>query len=364
MKIKTITCHNVYNVGASLQAYALAAYLTGLGHEVQIVDYVPEYLRHYKLWTAVSRSAYDKPIIRQLYNLAKLPGRLKDLGSLRKRRFDSFTRDHLPLTQTHYGSYEALLRDPPKADVFLAGSDQIWNSFFPNGRDPAFYLQFAPEGAVRASYAASFAVPRLEEQYKEQIAHWINDLDYVAVRESSALEILKDMGIRNGIHVVDPVFLLSQEQWDELCPAADFDEPYILVYDFDRNPELRRIATELAAKRNWKIYSIQELDYSDRSFWNGGPIEFVQLIRGAEYVLSNSFHATAFSLIYRRPYLTVDRGMGINTRMQDLNRLAGLEQRKNADDPIDWEDVHRRLNTHIAASKGYLERITKGNCHD
>lgn len=83
MKIKTITCHNVYNVGASLQAYALAAYLTGLGHEVQIVDYVPEYLRHYKLWTAVSRSAYDKPIIRQLYNLAKLPGRLKDLGSLR-----------------------------------------------------------------------------------------------------------------------------------------------------------------------------------------------------------------------------------------------------------------------------------------
>ena len=113
-----------------------------------------------------------------------------------------------------------------------------------------------------------------------------------------------------------------------------------------------------------KPHSVFGLAKADRSFWNGGPIEFVQLVRGAEFVLSNSFHATAFSLIYRRPYLTVDRGMGINTRMQDLNRLAGLEQRKNADDPIDWEDVHRRLNTHIAASKGYLERITKGNCHD
>ena len=367
MKIKTITCHNVYNVGASLQAYALTAYLAGLGHEVQIVDYVPEYLRHYRLWSKVSNPVYDKPVIGQLYNLAKLPGRLKARRSLRKQRFDCFTREHLPLTQTHYSSYEDLLRNPPNADVFLAGSDQIWNSFFPNGRDPAFYLQFAPEGAVRASYAASFAVPRLEEQYKEQIAHWINDLDYVAVREPSALGILKDMGIRDGVHVVDPVFLLSREQWDELCPAADFDEPYILVYDFDRNPELRRIATELAAKRNWKIYSIQELDYSDRSFWNGGPIEFVQLIRGAEFVLSNSFHATAFSLIYRRPYLTIDREMGINTRMQDLNRLVGLHDRSSPEDPIDWENVHTLLEQRIAVSKAYLQTVigtTKGSCHD
>ena len=364
MKINTITCHNVYNVGASLQAYALTAYLADLGHEVQIVDYVPEYLRHYKLWDAVSSPAYDKPVIRQLYNLAKLPGRLKALWSLRKKRFDCFTREHLPLTRTHYSSYEELLRDPPKADVFLAGSDQIWNSFFPNGRDPAFYLQFAPEGAVRASYAASFAVPRLEEQYKEQTARWITGLDYVSVRESSALDILADLGIRDGIHVVDPVFLLSTEQWDRLCPAADFGEPYVLVYDFDRNPELRRIAMELAAERNWRIYSIQELDYCDRSFWNGGPIEFVQLVRGAEFVLSNSFHATAFSLIYRRPYLTVDREMGINTRMQDLNRLVGLEHRKNPDDPIDWEDVHQRLGARIAASRTYLDRITKGNSHD
>ena len=367
MKIKTITCHNVYNVGASLQAYALTAYLTGLGHEVQIVDYVPEYLRHYKLWTGVSSPAYDKPVIRQLYNLAKLPGRLKDLGSLRKKRFDRFTREYLPLTETHYGSYEMLLRDPPKADVFLAGSDQIWNSFFSNGRDPAFYLQFAPKGAIRASYAASFAVPRLEEQYREQTAAWIRALDHVSVRESSALKILEDLGVEGGVGVVDPVFLLTKDQWDALCPPVDFGEPYILVYDFDNNPELRRIAGTLAAERNWKIYSIQKLDYCDRSFWDGGPIEFVQLVRGAKFVLSNSFHATAFSLIYQRPYLTVDREMGINTRMQDLNRLVGLEHRKKPDDPIDWEDVQARLEQHITGSKAYLQTVIdamKGSCHD
>lgn len=357
MKIKTITCHNVYNPGASLQAYALTAYLKQQGHEVQIVDYVPRYLRHYRLWSSVSNPVYDKPVIRQLYNLAKLPGRLKKRRSLRKKRFDRFTKEYLPLTQKHYGSYEELREEPPRADVFIAGSDQIWNSFFSNGRDPAFYLQFAPQGAVRASYAASFAVPRLEEQYREQTARWISELDHVSVREPSALEILEDLGIRKGEAVVDPVFLLDAAQWDALCPAADFGEPYVLVYDFDRNPELRRIALELAKERGLKIYSLQELDYSDRSFWNAGPIEFVQLIRGAEFVLSNSFHATAFSLIYRRPYLTVDREEGINTRMQDLNRLAGLEHRKTPEDPIDWENVHSRLKRSIAASKRYLQRI-------
>lgn len=367
MKIKTITCHNVYNVGASLQAYALTAYLKEQGHEVQIVDYVPEYLRHYKLWDKVPNPVYDKPVIRQLYNLAKLPGRLKARTNLRKKRFDRFTGEHLPLTPRHYGSYEELLRDPPGAELFLAGSDQIWNSFFPTGRDPAFYLQFAPEGAVRASYAASFAVPRLEEQYKTQTARWISGLDHVAVRESSGLEILEDLDIHSGVHVVDPVFLLGTEQWDRLCPKAEYGEKYLFVYDFDRNPELRRTAEELAARRGLKLYTLQKLSYGDRSFPDAGPIEFVQLVRGAEYVLSNSFHATAFSLIYRRPYLTVDRNAGINARMQDLNRLVGLQDRHSPEDPIDWENVHARLERHVAASRAYLQTVidtTKGPCHD
>lgn len=364
MKICTITCHNVYNTGASLQAYALAAYLGSQGHEVQIVDYVPEYLHHYKLWTRVHNPAYDKPIVRQLYRLAKLPGQLKGHMSLRKKRFDQFTRAFLPLTKTHYSTYSQLLRKPPRAELFLAGSDQIWNSFFPNGRDPAFYLQFAPEGAVRASYAASFAVPRLEEQHREQTARWISELHHVAVREASALEILEDLGIRGGVHVVDPVFLLTANQWDELCPPADLGEPYVFVYDFDNNPELRRIAGELSEKQGLKIYTLQDLGYGHRSFPDAGPIEFVQLVRGAAFVLSNSFHATAFSLIYRRPYLTVDREEGINARMQDLNRLAGLEHRKTPNDPIDWADVHSRLEKSIAASMDYLDAVTKGSRND
>ena len=358
MKIHTITCHNVYNTGASLQAYALATYLKEQGHDVEIVDYVPDYLRHYRLWGKVRSPRFDKPVLRLMYNLAKLPGRLKGRMEQRKKNFDQFTREHLPLTRKHYGSFQELVQDPPRAEVYLAGSDQIWNTFFPNGRDPAFYLQFAPEGTIRASYAASFAVHRLEPQYQAQSAAWISALDHVAVRETSGLEILRQLGIDGGIQVVDPVFLLDAAHWDRLCPATERSEPYVLVYDFDKNPALRRAALELAEKHGLKLYTLQDLGYGDRSFPDAGPIKFVQLIRGAEYVLSNSFHATAFSLIYRRPYLTIDREEGINARMQDLNRMAGLENRTSADAPIDWEDVHARLDARIAASKAYLQQIT------
>ena len=154
MQICTITCHDVYNAGASLQAYALQAYLKSLGHDVKIIDYKPDYLsRHYRL-DIVGNPKYDKPILRQAYLLAKLPGRLRMLP--RKRAFDSFTAKYLDLTR-RYASNAELKADPPEADIYFAGSDQIWNPLFSNGKDPAFYLDFVRRG-IRAAYAASFAV--------------------------------------------------------------------------------------------------------------------------------------------------------------------------------------------------------------
>ena len=137
MIIKTITCHDVYNLGASLQAYALQTYLQKQGHEVEIIDYKPDYLSgHFKLW-GVYNPVYDKPFIRLLYLLAKLPGRLMALR--RKKAFDVFTKNYLHLTR-RYHSNDELKKDPPIADAYIAGSDQIWNTVFKNGRDPAFYL--------------------------------------------------------------------------------------------------------------------------------------------------------------------------------------------------------------------------------
>ena len=189
MKICTITCHDVYNVGASLQAYALQTYLKSLGHDVKIIDYKPDYLsKHYRL-DVVGNPKYDKPFVREAYLLAKLPGRLRVLP--RKKAFDSFTAKHLDLTR-RYVSNEELKADPPEADAFFAGSDQIWNPLFPNGKDPAFYLDFVQQG-VRASYAASFAVDEFPQELREVTAQYLSRFDHIAVRETSGLSVLKTL---------------------------------------------------------------------------------------------------------------------------------------------------------------------------
>ena len=178
MKIKTITCHDVYNVGASLQAYALVEYLRNLGHQAEIIDYKPPYLQHYQL-TGVANPRYDKPVLREIYQLLKLPGRIAARKSRRKKNFDIFTEKYLPRTSKTYSSIEELKADTPEADIYIAGSDQIWNPLFQNGKDPSFFLQFAPNSSKRISYAASFAVDALAAEDSGRLKEWLKNLDAI-----------------------------------------------------------------------------------------------------------------------------------------------------------------------------------------
>ena len=362
MKIKTITCHDVYNVGASLQAYALVTYLGSLGYEAEIIDYKPNYLsNHYPLW-GLNNPAYDKPVLRELYNLAKLPGRIKARYSKRKKSFDAFTRDYLLKTEQRYTSNDDLKQNPPEADVFFAGSDQIWNCFFHNGKDPTFYLDFAPAGSVKASYAASFATEDVAEEWKPQVRQWLSGLDYLSVRESSGVEIIERLGIPGAVQVLDPVFLLSREAWSAIEQKPEHMEPYVLLYDFDRNPEMVRFAQKLAAEHGWKVYSILPCEKCDRCFSQEGPRMFVGLVHHAEFVVSNSFHATAFSLIFQKQFVVFNRQEHINTRMRDILALVGADLRlmTNVDenlDEIDYNCVGEKLACAIQQSKKYIADV-------
>lgn len=361
MKICTITCHDVYNVGASLQAYALQTYLKSLGHDVKIIDYKPDYLSgHYRL-DVVSNPKYDKPLIRQAYLLAKLPGRLRMLP--RKKAFDEFTAKYLTLTK-RYASNAELAAEPPKADVYFAGSDQIWNPLFPNGKDPAFYLDFVQQG-IRASYAASFAVDEFPQELSTVTAKYLSKLDSIAVRETSGLAILKSLGITNAQTVLDPVFLLDKAHWEamaKLPPKAN--KPYLLVYDFDNSPAVRALAEQIAAERGLKIYSIFDLPYAEQCFTLCDPEEFLGLMRQADFVLSNSFHATAFSVIFEREFAVVERTEKINTRMRDFTAMLGISERMlrqgSAVPPeIDWNGVRDRLEAETVRSKAYIDDVLR-----
>lgn len=353
MQIKTITCHNVYNPGASLQAYALEKYLVDLGHEVEIVDYQPEYLRHYDL-KKVNNSKFNYWGIRNLYCLLKLPGRLLKLCSKRKKNFDNFTNKYLNLTNKQYKTYEDLCKNPPKADLFLTGSDQVWNVLFSNGKDPAFYLDYGPNKAVRASYAASFACRDLPEQWCAFVQDKLKKLDFISVRESSAIKIIKKLNIRNVIHVVDPVFLLDKSEWYKMTRGYCFDDEYVFVYDFEGNPDISRAASKYANENGLKFYSYFVCKDADCIFENAGPEEFLALIQNATVVFSNSFHATAFSIIFQIPFYVFDRSEDINTRMQDLLKLTGNESGKIC---MDLDDENSDLYRIVYKSKCYLDEV-------
>jgi len=363
MVIKTITCHEVYNYGASLQEYALLYYLNSIGHQAEAIHYKPPYLsKHFKL-NAVSNPKYNKPFIKQLYLLAKLPVRLK--GLKRKKAFDRFSIKYIPTANKKYSSNEDLKNDVPNADAFICGSDQIWNSFFANGKDPAFYLDFVPDNKLKIAYAASFAIDQLDDKIKSFVKEKVSRLDAVGVRETSGLKILSDLDVNNAVQVMDPVFLLGKEHWMQFI--TPINEDFVFVYDFDSNPIVKEIALNLKKEKGWRIYAMnQNIKYADKNYWKEGPEKFLSLVAQSKLNLTNSFHSTAFSLVFEKQFVVVNRSEDINTRMRDLMNLFDLRNlvcdfnESKIIKEIDYNEISVKVTNKCLNSKKYLIEILNG----
>jgi hypothetical protein len=357
MKINTITCHDVYNHGASLQAYALMMYLSNQGHDVKIIDYKPDYLsNHYNLFSVDNPRYGINPFIKSVYLLTKLPFRLRDRK--RKRSFDSFNKKHLNLT-ARYNDLTELQTSPPEADLYLCGSDQIWNTLHKNGKDPAFYLDFGSTDVRRASYAASLATNRIYDSYENFVKSKVNKLDYVACRESSGVEILSGLGIENVAHVMDPVLLLSEEEWNTIATGT-FNEKYILIYDCENCQKLKNRAIQIANERDLKIYAVNpgKFDYVDKHYKNVGPDVFLSLIRDANVVISNSFHAVVFPLIFKTDFVIIHRSEALNQRMQDIFKTIDEKEAYIDSSIVSYNSaIGEVLTEKINFSKAYLQEI-------
>jgi len=369
LKIKTITCHNVYNYGASLQEYALLAYLQNLGYHAETINYNPDYLSNHFNFLAVSNPKFDNNfLIRSLYLLLKLPGRLLSLR--RKCNFDKFSERYICETTENFTSNQVLKDNIPEADVFICGSDQIWNSFFQNGKDPAFYLDFVPDDKLKVSYAASFATESIEEDVKSFVSEKVKRLDFVSVRESSGVKILEDLGFTNIKHVLDPVFLLDKKSWEEVASQEKIEKPYILVYDADSNPSIKDFVLNISKKNNWDIITISDrISYADKNLSNKGPDVFLSLIKEASFVVSNSFHAVAFSLIFEKQFVVFNRAEQINTRMNDLVDMLNIKEtilpynatKNEYEYIINYDNVRPIMEDYIKVSKQFLiDSIHKG----
>jgi len=320
MKICIITCQNAYNYGARLQVYALSHSLQQRGHEVEVIDYRPEYMRgdvKIWFWPGASIKQWGKLLL-------QLPARLR--VKRRQPYFDHFSKMYIPLTKRIYWTIDELRANAPQADLYIAGSDQIWNTDFPNGTDPGYYLDFGDKAIRRISYAASFATEDIRPESRAFVQRNLARFDAISVREHSALAILDALGF-TGTEVLDPVFLLSKEAWQNIADDIGKGEKYVLVYDFMSSPSIRREAERIAKEKNLKIYSIghKRMRYCNKNYIYATPQTFLALIRNASHVVSNSFHGTAFAMLFGVPYSIVEREDGLNTRLRDLQAISRSE---------------------------------------
>ena len=314
-KIKIITIHFGTNHGSVLQSYALSNYLKNAGHDVQIIDYVPE---RYNVWKSLllrKRKQYPLPIIMAYYPFAVMRG-----YKVRKL-FDRFLKNSLNLTK-RYSSKEELHNDPPLADIYITGSDQVWNNDYNGDNDYSYYLDFVPENTKKFAYAASFGKDFIEhEDYLSKIKPMLSTFDRISVREKDAQCILSQMDI-SSVHVVDPVFLLSKQQWREFATVYERGNPYILVYVMDGiYNELLEYAQKLKEQTGKMIYVVAFKKINDvridKCFYLTTPKDFIGLLDNADVVITNSFHGTAFSILFQKRFITIGKEK-YNSRMRSL----------------------------------------------
>lgn len=377
MKIKTITCQHVYNYGASLQAYALQHYIESLGHDVEIIDFNPwfhcdRYNPFYHSKQPIGRAAQIIKVLPFLgyiwYPLkAWRSGMFKTWG--RKAAFDKFEKEYYHLTPVKYYSSDELKRNSPIADVYVAGSDQIWNTFSENGKEPGYYLDFGNITVKRISYAASLATNTIKDGYEIFVKFQLDKFNAISVREKTGVKLLNELGFQDITQVLDPVFLLSYEDWRTLSKRGNLynlkPNSYLLVYDFLGNDTaMSDFIKTYAHAHGLQIVSINDFtlrDYADININNAGPLEFLALIDNAACVVASSFHATAFSVIFGKEFYTFNlKGHKNSSRMRDFLQSINLTERMNPSEElvkrIDYKQVELMLNQQKLTSVDFLNK--------
>lgn len=352
MKIGVITLHKVRNYGSVLQTYATQEVLSGLGYEASIIDYCSyRFQEKNRLSDEYSRFKfkYKNGLVHLAFNAMLSPSLW-----LQRKIFDSFLEERLTLTRS-YSSIEELEENPPEADVYCTGSDQVWNIKTNGYVERPFYLDFGPVDKPRFAFSASFGRPKLDEDEALEIGLYLSRYTGIGVREKSSLAILKDLGVQHFENTLDPTLVLAPSEWIKLTPVErPYNHKYILIYEFNKSSGIAEYARKLSQITGYPIYRItywyHERHHGEKCIVVPSVYEFLQLIRHAEYVLTNSFHATVFSTVFRVKFATI-YPKAFSVRLEDYLLLVGLSDRhlnsidkiERINKPIDYDRVHEKL---------------------
>lgn len=358
-KVGIVTIHKINNYGAVLQAYALNRYIRDLGHDAKTIDFrTYRVAESYKLFRPIE-SSMDLVRNGQALMFARKLHR-------RKVRFDQFLTEQVPMTDQAWYTNAELQDAPLDFDTYICGSDQIWNTHCRN-YDDAFILEFARGRGARISYAASLGADSIHPDMQDRFHRELSEYKAVSVREKDAVDIIAPLSGRDVTHVCDPVLLLTADQWKEAATQRLIKEPYIFFYHVKGDiPGMRNYLRSLSEKTGLNVVAVtmnlREMLYPNVKFYDAGPREFLSLIEHADYVVTNSFHATAFSLIFRKKLMVFTPHGAGPSRLTSILATAGLMDRvwdkgcSPIETEIDYDQVWARLTPFIARSRQFLEK--------
>lgn len=359
MKIGILTFHRAINYGAVLQCYALYKTLAGMGHDVEIIDYRPLSIEKYRMGFRLADFRGCKGLaykIRYLASSVVLYGSKKKTSAV----FDTFLFNHMTFSHEVKNPNDI----PSYYDLIFFGSDQIWNPEICEGLDKIYYGQF-PKQARFATYAASLGrTDLIKGALADDFDKYIKAYDRISVREKKLQNFLVEKFCIKCDIVCDPSLFISRNECEALSVKPK-DKNYIMLFSLERNPQAERFANNIARQTKKKVIRVgaNENPFHKRTCEvrsKLSPAEFLGYIRYAYCIVTDSFHATSFSIIMYKDFYTLKKQTN-NDRSRTILETTGLENRiANASDNIvfshiDYRNVDERLNSYREQSVKYIE---------
>lgn len=366
-KIGILTFHRARNIGTCLQAFALQEYLAKNYKETELIDYRPQYIEDsfgvfIKDLYRAAKGNKKAEVVFWLKTILRFP-----FSCVREWKFYKFRKDKFHISNQMYKTQDSMNAIEPCYSHIFFGSDQIWNPQLTENIDPIFFGDFSSQEIAKASYAASLGANVLSEEEKKKLQKEVKCLDFIGVREKSAKEILNNLVGEDVFINIDPTLLLDRETWEANLDRINVKDKYILVYALEINEELIKIVKQIAKDKNLKVVA---LDMKNRygkygiTRYTTSPTQFLSYVKNSEYVITNSFHGTVFSIIFRKQFLSIPHKTR-STRVKDLLETLGLERRLvytqaeciDIDEAIDFDSAQRKLEPLQQASKMYIDKV-------
>ena len=353
--IGLLSFHTALNYGARLQCYALQRALELNGHECEYINYENVMRRNsyrmLRLACEALRHGHIKEAVKLICGLPFI--------AMRRRAFKQFDKKYMKISPVYISSREGMEQSAMSYQKYVVGSDKVWNCVN-NGKDTTYLLDFVSDRDRKVSYASSFGMSSVPNDMKEDYKRCLSNIGSLSTRESAGVEIIKELTGLEAKLVLDPVFLLSRQEWERLIPNREKDEKYIFAY-LNRKGQYEEFIKKTGfddsgMKVHLLTRYLKPLDFINRKIrvrYCMSPCAFIENISKAYLVVSASFHCIAFAILLNKPFVAVLVGdKGKDSRVLSLLKALGLE------DHILSENIKLNENIFHADTQGMNERIS------